>query len=215
MSGFGNESIVVPDVVEPIRAYRAWSCSDDGVLRGYGGTEWPTDEPLTAGCSGTSDWPGGLRFVMNDYVDPTPCVECPSPTRGSHAGYGCGIYGYRTPLDLAANGGAKVVWGEVLLWGTVYEHAKGWRAEIAQVAALYRLPCSHWSGKAAKRYGVDLLPSPFTQADIDRARAPKVDLTKHQRTFWSTSDWNTGGALWVSSVPTAEKKKKKKGRRRG
>lgn len=146
----------IPDLPEPIVAYRAWGIEWPAEwkprLVGFSGTSWPTAGPLKAECMLGKDNAvsfGGAtvaRVTINgvsSLLNAEPCDEAPSPpattTFGGpatgHVGYGCGIYAYKTPdqmLRHCARSG-RHVWGRVLLWGKVFDHKGGYRAEYGQV----------------------------------------------------------------------------------
>lgn len=133
---FGAEGVIIPDLPEPITAYRAWGVYGMGtelapLIRGFGATAWPVGAPLEAECFGLSS---GLHYES--------CDNVPSATNDGHKGHGCGIYGYKTLDDLRSGCRLEppIVWGEVLLWGRVMEHAHGWRAQFGQIAAIYTDP---------------------------------------------------------------------------
>lgn len=147
----------IPDLPEPILAYRAWGISWPKEwqprLHGFANTIWPTDKALTAECMLGKDsvgWgrPTAARVVANGIVyiqelSQTPCQEVPSSPNASifgtydsgHVGYGCGIYAYKNPLQMIrhCSRGSGYVWGRVLLWGKVFDHKGGYRAEHAQI----------------------------------------------------------------------------------
>lgn len=169
---FGDESVIVPDLPEPILAYRAWTWNGRTErLVGFGGSKWKRTKATVAEHRGarTSIFSTSFPTAMTA----RPCVECPSANAEGHDGYGCGIYGFDSVGQLAghASTGASQVWGQVELGGTVYEHAHGYRASHGQVKAIYRVPSAPAARKAAKRYGVDLIDFPLSQAEIDAMRA--------------------------------------------
>lgn len=55
-------------------------------------------------------------------------------------GDGCGIYAYKEPVAWTNRAGSTTgtVWvvGTVLLWGALFEHEQGYRAEYGQVVEL-------------------------------------------------------------------------------
>lgn len=109
-------------------------------------------------------WGLVITLVM-EAMSPLPGVQpghrCPAPAprfigRWTPA---CGIYAYN---DLArAAAGSRGAWvatrpvvvAKVVLWGTVYEHRWGYRAEHARIEALYDDGRGHVEVPAA-RYGV-------------------------------------------------------------
>jgi hypothetical protein len=150
----GGNQHVIPDLAEPITAWRCWIVGGDEatpILRSpKSGTSWPPvgewdskviRDPDRNFISAKCD----ERFRPNPNVS---CLHCPSPTSANHHGVGCGIYGYKTIGDLAwdfsppglsrydstgQSGWHFIVWGKVLLWGSVYEHDHGYRAEFARI----------------------------------------------------------------------------------
>lgn len=147
----------IPDLPEPILAYRAWGISWpkdwQPLLHGFANTVWPTNKPLTAECmlaKESTGWgrPTATRTVVNGVVHiheshHTPCEDVPASPGSSifggspsgHVGYGCGIYAYKNPLQMIrhCSRSNKHVWGRVLLWGKVFDHKGGYRAEHAQI----------------------------------------------------------------------------------
>ena len=147
-----SEALVIPDVPDAIVAYRSWNLSSDGGLYGARGQLWPPRKPMIAIC---------LRG----------CDDCPCPPSEAgitHDNHGCGIYAERAePRDIA-DSHESVVWGEVRLFGKVYEYDKGWRAEKAEIACIYDTG-DHCS-RVAEVYGVDLIPAPAESIDDIVAR---------------------------------------------
>jgi hypothetical protein len=133
--------VIVPDLPEPIVAYRHWKLDLDRLTLAStvgrpwtrGPDEWPQQGPLQAECFGCENPPGD---------------DC-----DSLVGKGCGIYGFKRQQQLWGKGSDRytylimdivasarypaMVWGEVWLWGRVWEHQHGWRAEFAQPKCLY------------------------------------------------------------------------------
>lgn len=136
-----TDELEVPDVAEPIVAYRSWTVNDDGGLCGAQGVLWPPRMPMVARCN-------------------RGCGECPSPPSEvdeTHAGHGCGIYALvDEPVDQPPDMGS--VWGEVRLYGRVYPYERGYRAEKAEIVCIYDTG-PHCADVAAV-YDVDLVPAP-------------------------------------------------------
>lgn len=170
---FDPECELVPDVPEPIVGYRGWTHQNDRLI-GWQQTIWPYDQPLHAVCRGTHlDLESvrllgmlmGRAFVFGDLAKPDIQHRCPSTNRFFHTGYGCGIYAFKE-LDGALQQHRDVV-GEVQMWGRVFEHGVGYRAEIAEpiklcwtldgpermraerLAELYGVPCEEIPDTAA------------------------------------------------------------------
>lgn len=178
----GGSEAMIPDLAEPISAWRCWIISGD------------KDTPVLLSPRQQITWPpvGGwdshvIRGAQRNFVtarcnerslinrDGPGCKECPSPDGDNHYGVGCGLYGYKEIGDLAwdfpLNGLSRYrtgvwrpldipVWGKVLLWGRVYEHNYGYRAQYGRVESLVTiegLPNASWSrviDNVANFYGV-------------------------------------------------------------
>lgn len=88
-------------------------------------------------------WLPGVRAVATCTAGGvTPCA---SPCR--EYGHGCGWYCWKDPADLYADGhfqrergGNPLVYGEVAVWGRVYEHRLGYRGLYAYPQALWLPP---------------------------------------------------------------------------
>jgi len=118
----------VPDVLEPMRGWRAWVVGRVGAqgtgsapLLGLSAVSWP-QEP----------WPAGRPAVAScrtGHVAPDPGCQC-------------GLHAFRDATDLRTVflpepffAPATVV-GPVVAWGTLALHERGWRAQYAYPEAL-------------------------------------------------------------------------------
>jgi hypothetical protein len=131
---------VAPLVAGPVLGWRAWQFSGRGSslrLRPVGphGRAWPARRPARASC-----WK--LRFHR------APDLSCT-----------CGLHATRDP-ELLRSAPARTVVGTAALWGTVVEHALGYRARFGYPETL-RLVC----------------PICFAHSDIVRGREPVVVAT--------------------------------------
>ena len=154
----GKNHTVIPDLAEPITAWRCWIIGGDEatpILRSpQSGTPWPPVKEWGSKVIRDPDR-NFITASCNDRLRPvssaTPCRSCPSSSADGHHGVGCGIYGYKTvgglAWDFAPPGMSRyrpitsaawqtIVWGKVLLWGRVYEHDHGYRGEFARVEEL-------------------------------------------------------------------------------
>ena len=165
-SVIGNMEIEIPDLAEPIVAWRAWRVAPrrltDGdntiILSSVNGTMWPPNgtgkrpfhkaDFVTARCTRQPALRPDDPPIGNEH----PCPCSPAEAVG-HAGSGCGIYAFKDleglalefPLWGMSTSKATVmseitVWGQVELWGHVYDHAKGYRAQHAKVKTLTHVP---------------------------------------------------------------------------
>lgn len=196
---FGTDAVLVPDLPEPITAYRAWKWNGEH-LTGFGAVEWPHDDLIHAEHRCSTSAYAQIAFLVTTV---NPCIETPSATGKDHAGYGCGIYGYRTMDQFVAHAdySGTTVWGQVELGGKVYEHTEGYRAEYGRVVALYRVPSAAPARAAAEVYGVPLLDLPFTQVELDELRKPKVVVSSASMR-WTVDPWQI--QQWIGPLtPTA------------
>ena len=110
----------IPDYISPIVGHRVWRWDTTG-LKSLCGEPWPPGKPLAAGCRyASSGRLAGRAEAMDD------AHEAPQ------AGCTCGVYAARSLAHLRAAGYTQYgIHGEVFLWGTVVEHALGWRAQFA------------------------------------------------------------------------------------
>lgn len=173
-----SDELVVPDVAEPIVAYRSWSGHPRSGLRGYGGALWVPDGVTEARCEPQRDY---YDLYSGRKRSKPVCVSAPCPPSevGEHMGHGCGLYA--TKADTAARYeqpdpevpstdeyGRYSVSGIVHLWGTYYEYSDGYRAQYGQVAAIY--DSGPWCEELADLYGCDLLPWPCETVEERRTR---------------------------------------------
>jgi hypothetical protein len=111
-------SKVVPDYIEPFTAYRAWQWDEDGIAS-LNNVRWTPKVAHVAACSRGPVWLDTQRPV-NEHESPN--TEC---TCGIYAGIN--LEHLSTDTDYAHRG----IHGEVHLWGRVYVHSLGWRAQYA------------------------------------------------------------------------------------
>lgn len=107
-----------PDLPEPLLGYRFWLLGDDGLLR-----SWVQDYTWIAG-------PNEARCL----------VAAPWwPFRAPHPRCSCGFYALKRPQGnyIRANCKHFIVPGVVALWGKVWEHEEGYRAQWAQPLVLH------------------------------------------------------------------------------
>jgi hypothetical protein len=119
-----------PDYISPVVAYRVWRWDATG-LKSLNGEPWRPGRHLEARCR-VAPAPRHMRVV--DGADKVPDRNCT-----------CGVYAAKNIEHLRQLGYAdRGICGEVYLWGTVVEHALGWRAQFAYpknlVLPLHLLP---------------------------------------------------------------------------
>ena len=109
----------IPDLISPIIGYRVWGWDAIG-LTSLNGERWLPNKPFVAGCR-ASDTHGVHR---------APHMNCT-----------CGVYAAKTVGHLRQSSyGSYGPCGEVRLWGTLVEHAEGWRAQFAYPKNFVLLP---------------------------------------------------------------------------
>ena len=196
---------MVPDLAEPIEAWRCWSVEPG----------WDPSRPLLLHSPALMTmWPPArdresyvFRGEQRHYITARCAVssntlkgleehDCPSALGVGHSGKGCGIYGYKTVADLAWDfpcgallkyrshlgriaaqvDASTLIWGKVLLWGNVYEHERGYRAQYAQVKELVWVEGStpkFMVKQCADFYGIEavaLPPSIVAEIERDHSR---------------------------------------------
>lgn len=161
------------DTLGPLEGFRIWRVSERALVAVSRSSEWPAGESMTAECP--SSWRD----------------DGPPPHARGH----CGIYAGKE-LDLllppprvppegfadSVRDGSMVL-GRAKLWGKVYEHECGWRAQHAYPLGLYPT----WQGHQAEtklsfvlaRYGIEILPMPEElSAVLGSTRDPRPSGSK-------------------------------------
>jgi hypothetical protein len=133
MTGLQSERLEAPDYVEPLTAWRVWRVVATG--DGYRLTSvvksalWSPGEPLHAECLREPSLVSLFRRHPKKHEAPEERCDC-----GIYAGGLPLIGNYMTP---AATEAVTHVLGQVMLWGTVVECERGFRASHAYPACLY------------------------------------------------------------------------------
>ena len=126
---------IAPDYVEPLIGWRAWHIvpTPDGPrLHSIGrDVTWQPGREHHASCRRHQPW---LRRRRAGRGHAAPATSC-----------SCGVWAVQTPthaasaLDIYGRSWKPIhrVLGRVSLWGTIVEHDRGWRAELAYPAELF------------------------------------------------------------------------------
>ena len=120
-------------------------------------------------------------------------ADCPDTAHkapGEHCG--CGIYAWKEIANTEQYAGALVV--KVQLWGVVYEHTDGYRAEHAAIVGVVDL--SQAAKLFAEAYDLEWLPATMMQTGDSTVVEPKMmpannptptapDSTRPHKSFWA------------------------------
>lgn len=207
----------IPDVIEPLRGYRYWAWDQDGLSSFGGRARWEPGVALKARCLAEEDaaayYERMLAIAMGGgdvtAAAETERHEAPS-SPSEHASHCCGIYAYSTPeaawenLDTQAGHPEQYVLGEVELYGKVWPHERGWRAEYARPVAFHRLPGwkpTIWGDPLdalARFYDVSVAEFPLGEAE-------RAEITKARQDAEIAAAVASSGStpLWLSQNPGA------------
>jgi len=149
----------IPDYISPIVAHRVWYWDDEGLKSPINGEPWLPNQPASAGC---------LRYPTR-WRHRVPANDCT-----------CGVYAWKS-ID---KGRIKddALHGEVYLWGKIWEHEIGYRAQYAYPKSLVIPPGTvhwplgkiEWMAEAEKRlqplvaYKVDIYLRMRSELDSDK-----------------------------------------------
>jgi hypothetical protein len=139
-------TFTIPDGIEPILAYRAWSCCVDGIeptllpIAGDKGDVWneASENWVRASCALFHWRSEGVRAAFEARGLPVPSVIEGDQHAAPAEGCSCGFYALKSASDVFERfgrfGGNLI--GRVELAGKVIEHDLGFRAERARIDAL-------------------------------------------------------------------------------
>lgn len=191
----GTSSGVAPDSFEKMTGFRAWIITDDEGLRSTAYREhvWNPQGPEEATCQSEKDGHHvsfelfRLREQAEDEPDPNRraailanidreiMVSRRSPERNCK----CGIYAVHEASEITKRIGEQegIVYGRIEAWGKIADYDKGFRAEKAQIVALFRPKT--WTKRRqvrriAKKYGVPVESAPYKLPDSDSNFAFKM-----------------------------------------
>lgn len=154
----------VPDLLQPVYAFRDWRITADGLTSPRTGVLWP-GPVLAAECH---------PRTAESLIQP--------PHRAPGRDCSCGIHGYFRPGYETSKVDYQGVTGIIRVWGEVELHQDGVRAEFARVAALGVY--ARWTvrqkaavSEVAGELGVDLVDLHDLEAAASRyATAVPTDL---------------------------------------
>lgn len=165
-AGSGLASEAVPDGFEPLIGYRAWIMTDADMLKSTAQDHVWLPGPQTAGCVQQRDGhhvsydlfrlrdelrrepDGDRKAVIQANIDRAIMNAKRSPERNCM----CGFYALLRPETVGSKIGDMqgLVYGRIKAWGKIGEYSEGFRAEKAQVDALY-LPYGYIRRRKVKR----------------------------------------------------------------
>lgn len=109
----------IPDYLSPITGYRVWQWDRAG-LRSLNGETWQPGQPLEARCR------------LSGFVHRRRRGASLRPHDAPHLNCTCGIYAGKSLEHLRRPGyQGSLIYGQVLLWGAIIEHERGWRSQYA------------------------------------------------------------------------------------
>jgi hypothetical protein len=120
--------VSIPDYISPIVGYRVWTWDTMG-LKSLCGEQWHPNQSLAARCRASAVVGTIAGRVEGHDSHDAPQVNCT-----------CGIYAAKTLHHFGAGYEQYGIHGEVYLWGTVVEHERGWRAQLAYPKNLFLSP---------------------------------------------------------------------------
>ena len=198
---------VIPDYIEPLVAYRAWSVSPSGALSAlHHSAIWPERKPMEATCKDVGpDMP--LKVFANQAPDGLACGHAyraamrPPVYTVPHKGCVCGIYAHKDGTGSyikTAQATANRAWGEVYIWGKVLDHEHGYRAQFAYPKLISTN--SPYAAQIEAKYGVPcVFEQPVPISEGDESSGGFVGLGPFQLASTSVASANLWGSLQFST----------------
>jgi hypothetical protein len=175
---YGVDLGKVPDTyIEPFVAYRAWRWTAEGVTS-LNGALWTPKVAFEATCH----YAGDLRSIRAAAIGSVAEEFWESKSHQvADPGCTCGMYaGINMQHMIDINYIQRGIHGEVSLWGRLYRHTLGWRAQYAY-PKFFVVPANmipfHFDEaqerlKALVEYDVDIYLQPGTVAKVGGKRIP-------------------------------------------
>ncbi|HEY4934494.1 MAG TPA: hypothetical protein VII23_23250 [Terriglobales bacterium] len=118
----------IPDYISPIVGYRTWQWDSLG-LKSLNNEQWLPGQPLQATCKRYS----GVNLNMSYCGVAAALAGLRKHHSPPHNGCTCGIYAAKSVRHLTDIGFMRFgeVFGEVNLWGKIWDHRFGYRAQFA------------------------------------------------------------------------------------
>jgi len=175
---YGVDLSKVPDTyIEPLTAYRAWNWTTEGVTS-LNGALWTPKEAFEATCPHAADLrsmqaacgsPQAEQFWLKQFhLVPDPTCSC-----GMYAGINM-----KHLIDIGYI--QRGIHGEVSLWGRLYRHTLGWRAQHAYPKFFvvpanmvpFRLDEAKQRLNSLTEFGVDIYLQPEREARVEQEKIP-------------------------------------------
>lgn len=155
-----RQELVIPDGVQPIRAYRAWRrSSPNHTWPEMRGGRWLYPAAVGFGAWSAVQAAACLRFRTFLSGDLPDWRHDDEGVPGEHCI--CGLYACATiehVMGEVSFCNEPAAYGEVDLWGRIVEHEWGYRAQYAKIVKLYDTDPE--IGAYAANYGVDVCEAP-------------------------------------------------------
>jgi hypothetical protein len=175
---YGVDLAKVPDTyIEPFTAYRAWNWTSEG-LTSLNKELWTPNVAFEATCHYREDWKSMVAAAPTEKVKQFWLAKehyCPD------SGCTCGTYAGINMQHLIDIGYIqRGIHGEVSLWGRLYRHTLGWRAQFAY-PKYFIIPSNMipFGITEAKRrldmlteFGVDIYLQQEKEAQVGQERIP-------------------------------------------
>jgi len=166
-----------PDYIEPFVAYRAWNWTAEGVTS-LNGSLWTPKVAFEATCH----YAGDLRSMRAAAIGSVAAEFWESKSHQvPEPGCTCGMYaGINMQHLVDINYIQRGIHGEVSLWGRLYRHTLGWRAQYAYPKFFvvpanmvpFRLDEAQKRLKALVEFDVDIYLQPEREARVGQEKIP-------------------------------------------
>lgn len=174
----GAKSVDAPETyVEPFTAFRTWKWTTEGV-NSLNGELWTPKVAFEAKCLENERKQGMVAAALNDktrafwqkQIHPVPDPGCT-----------CGMYaGIDMQHLIEINYISRGIYGEVWLWGRLYRHTLGWRAQYGY-PKFFVVPCklipyrfeeAQHRLKTLLEFDVDIYLQPEREASVGQKKIP-------------------------------------------
>jgi hypothetical protein len=175
---YGVDLAKLPDTyIEPFTAYRAWNWTSEG-LTSLNKELWTPKVALEATCHYREDWKSMVASAPTEKVKQFWLAKehyCPD------SGCTCGMYaGINMQHMVDINYIQRGIHGKVYLWGRLYRHTLGWRAQFAYpkyfIVPSNMIPFDITEAKRRldmlTEFGIDIYLQPEREARVGQENIP-------------------------------------------